>query len=108
MNAAIFTLQHLPVLIKKIPVHLFANANNPALQLQLGANYYLISNYLYFSNFYQPQQEGTIFNVLRLNASKTFRLGRHFNWYSDIYLQQKAGNADLNIPLDLYPKQDHV
>ncbi|MGI8600323.1 MAG: putative porin [Chitinophagaceae bacterium] len=84
---------------KENTIHLFATANNPALKLQLGANYFLISNYLYYGSFYEPQQEGTIFNVLRFNASKTFRLGRHFNWYSDVYLQQKAGNADLNIPL---------
>ncbi|HVE60270.1 MAG TPA: putative porin, partial [Chitinophagaceae bacterium] len=81
--------------------HLFANVFNPVLKLQLGADYFLVGNYLYFSDFYKPRQEGALFNVVRIQASKKFRLGKNFNWYADIYLQQKAGNADLNLPFFL-------
>jgi hypothetical protein len=37
--------------------------------------------------------------VLRISASKVFRLSRRWNLYSDVWLQQKAGNAEVNIPL---------
>jgi hypothetical protein len=36
---------------------------------------------------------------LRLNAYKTFRLGKHFNLHTELYVQQKAGAADVNFPL---------
>jgi hypothetical protein len=45
------------------------------------------------------QQEGTIFNLLRISAHKTFDISRHWKWYADLYVQQKAGNAELNVPL---------
>ena len=69
--------------------------------MQLGADYYLVSNYLYFSNYYKLEQENALFNLLRINASKTFALSKHWNLYSDIWLQQKAGNAQVNVPLFL-------
>jgi hypothetical protein len=79
--------------------HFFAAAINPALKLRLGADYYLIGNYLYYRDYYKVEQENALFNVLRLSAQKTFRLTRHLNWYAEAYLQQKTGNVDLNIPL---------
>ena len=86
---------------KENTTHLFANMFNPALKLQLSADYFLIGNYLYFSDFYKPRQENVLFNVLRIQASKRLRLFKNWNWYADVYLQQKAGNADLNLPLFL-------
>lgn len=79
--------------------HAFASLFISKLGLQLGGDYYLVGNYLYLKNYYQLQQESTIFNVLRINAYKTFRIGRRWNLRSEVYLQQKAGNADVNIPL---------
>jgi hypothetical protein len=79
--------------------HFFASVLLQKLKLQLSGDYYLIGNYLYLSNFYRLQQEKTIFNVLRVNAFKTFRLGKHWNWYAEVYVQQKTGNAQLNMPL---------
>lgn len=84
---------------KENRTHFFGRIINPALRLQLGADYYLIGNYLYFENLYQPAQYGPLFNVLMVHASKAFRLGRHLNWYTEASLQQKAGNAPINIPL---------
>lgn len=71
----------------------------PKLRLQLGADYYIVSNYIYFSDYYKLEQENALFNLLRVNASKTFSLSKHWNLYSDVWLQQKAGNAQVNVPL---------
>jgi hypothetical protein len=86
-------------LFKENITHFFGKASNPVFKLQLGADYYLITNYLYFSGYYKPQQENAVFNFLRVNALKTFRLSHHWNWYSELYLQQQAGNADIHLPL---------
>jgi hypothetical protein len=83
---------------KENTVHLFASIIQPRLRLQLSADYYLISNYLYITEFRRLRQEGTLFNVLRINALKTFKIGRRWNWYAELYVQQKTGGAQLNIP----------
>ena len=72
---------------------------HPKLRLQLGADYYILTNYLYHHGFYNLRQEGSLFNVLRVQALKTFRLSRSWRLYSELHLQQKAGNVPLNLPL---------
>jgi hypothetical protein len=67
--------------------------------MQLSGDYYLVGNYLYLTNYHERQQENSIFNVLRINAFKTFKIGKRWNWYAEVYVQQKAGNADVNIPI---------
>jgi len=79
--------------------HLFASVFLQKLKMQLSGDYYLIGNYLYLTDYHQRKQEGSIFNVLRVNALKTFKIGKRWNWYAELYVQQKAGNADVNIPL---------
>jgi hypothetical protein len=79
-------------------VHLFGAIYQPKLDINLSADYYLVSNYLYVTDFYKLQQESSLFNVLRINASKTFSIGKRWKWHADVYLQQKAGAADLHIP----------
>lgn len=79
--------------------HLFGTIDQPRLKLQLTADYYLVANYLYLSDYFKLQQENALFNVLRIGALKTFALSRHWNWYAEAYLQQKTGNADINLPL---------
>lgn len=78
--------------------HFFASVSQPKLRLQLSADYYLIGNYLYLTSFDKLQQQSSLFNVLRINALKTFKVGRHWNWYAEVYLQQKTGVAQLHIP----------
>lgn len=89
---------------KENTLHFFAVSRVPKLSLQLRADYFLITNYLYFSNYYKLRQESTLFNFLRFNASTKFRLNRRWNLYSDVWIQQKAGNVELNNPL-LYTRQ---
>jgi hypothetical protein len=67
-------------------------------------HYYLISNYLYLSDYYRLRQESSLFNFLKLSASKIFRLSKRWNLYSDVWLQQKTGDVDLNTPL-FYTRQ---
>ncbi len=83
---------------KENTIHLFASVLQPKLRLRLNADYYLISNYLYLSDYYKLQQEGTLFNVLRISAYKTFNIGRFFRWHAEAYVQQKTGAAQLNFP----------
>jgi hypothetical protein len=64
----------------------------------VGADYYIVTNYLYLTDFYKLQQERSLFNVLRLNGSKMVRLSRYWNLYSDLWIQQKAGSVQLNLP----------
>jgi hypothetical protein len=84
---------------KENTVHFFGRIMNDRLRVNLGADYYLISNYLYVSDYFRLRQENALFNVLRLSAQKTFRLLKHINWHAEVYLQQKTGNVDVNMPL---------
>ena len=79
--------------------HFFASLILPRLGMQLNGDYYLVSNYLYLDGYRRLQQEGTIFNVLRISASKKFRISRRFSLYTDVYVQKKTGSVDLNLPL---------
>lgn len=79
-------------------VHFFGSAYEPKFGLQLGADYYLVNHYLYLNGFYQLQQEGSLFNILRINATKRISLTKHWNWDAELYIQQKTGPAPVNVP----------
>jgi len=79
--------------------HIFASLYQPALRLRLSGDYYLVSNYTYFTNFYILGQYEPLFNFLQVSAQKIFRLTKHLNWYADVYLQQKTGAVPLNVPV---------
>jgi len=83
---------------KENTLHFFGSVVQPRLRIRLSADYYLISNYLYLTNYYKLQQEGTLFNVLRISAAKTFNIGRFWRWHAEVYLQQKTGAAQVNMP----------
>jgi hypothetical protein len=84
---------------KENTIHLFASFLQPRFQVQLRGDYYLITNYLYLRNYRELMQEPAAFNVLRVSASKTFRLGRNFRWHADVYLQRETGDVPVNMPL---------
>jgi len=79
--------------------HIFASIYQPGLKLKLSGDYYLISNYTYFTDYSKLGQYEPLFNFLKISAQKVFRVSRHLNWYADIYLQQRTGGAPLNTPL---------
>jgi Putative porin len=80
-------------------VHLFGSIDQPKLQLNLAANYYLVTNYPYFDNYYQAAQETNPFNVLIVSADKRFALTRHLILRALVVVQKVAGNSPVNIPL---------
>jgi hypothetical protein len=79
--------------------HFFASIYQPALKLSLSGDYYLISNYAYFTGYSKLGQYEPLFNFLQISAKKILKLGKHFNWYADVYLQQKTGGVPLHVPL---------
>jgi hypothetical protein len=79
--------------------HAFASLTIPRLQLELIGDYYLLTNYTYMDNFFSVKQESTLFNVLHIGATKKFKLSRRWNLYSELHLQQTAGNPPVNVPL---------
>lgn len=93
-----FYLDTIKTFNKENTIHLFARINNPQLRLQFGADYFLVSNYLYLAGFRELRQESALFNLVRINALKTFRLTKNINLHSEVYLQQKAGSVQLNVP----------
>jgi hypothetical protein len=84
---------------KENVVHLFGSIDQPKLQLTLAANYYLLTNYPYFYNYYQAGQESNPFNVLVVSANKRFALTRHLILRTTAILQKVAGGSPVNIPL---------
>jgi hypothetical protein len=79
--------------------HLYASILQPALRLKLSGHYYLVTNYSYFTNYYEAHQESTLFNMLQVALQKTIRLGRRWFWHADVYLQKNIGSAPVHSPL---------
>jgi len=74
-----------------------ATATNPF--IKLGFANHLITNYSYFSNFYQTTQSSKVQNVLQVFASKKIALTKRINWYIDAVAQQTDPNGPIKIPL---------
>lgn len=68
------------------------------LKLHLLANYYIVSNYTYWDDYFHANQQSTLQNVLHIGGEKVFRISKHWNWYADLHFQQATGN-DINLPL---------
>lgn len=79
-------------------VRLFANYENPKNGLKISGNYYVVNNYIYFDSFFLAKQEATLFNVFHISLEKKFKLSRYWNWYTEVHVQQKTGQAPVNIP----------
>jgi hypothetical protein len=74
----------------------------PALGTKLTGNYSLLTNYTYFTNYFEPQQESSLFTVLQLSLLKTFRVAKRWRWHTEVYWQQRVGAAQVNtIPFYL-------
>jgi len=84
---------------KENTTHLSASLYQSSLKLQLSGHYYLLTNYTYVQNYHELAQFGSLFNVLKLGAEKTFKLSKRWNWHSEVYFQQTLGNAPVNLPL---------
>jgi len=84
---------------KENVVHLFGSIEQPKINLTLSGNYYLLTNYPYFTNYYIASQASSPFNVLIISADKKFALTRHLILRTLAVLQKEAGNSPVNIPL---------
>ena len=84
---------------KENTINIFGSVDQPQRKLRLRGSYYLVSNYTYFKNYYQRDQVSSIFNVLQITLEKQIRLYKNWNWRTWIVVQQKAGNAPINLPL---------
>ena len=71
----------------------------PAIRTRISGDYFLMSNYTYFSGFNEAQQAGPLFNLLRIGLNKEFRIGRHWRWYLDLHAQITTADAPVNLPL---------
>lgn len=78
---------------------IFGSLEIPKIKLNLSAQYYLLSNYLYYVGYFQPAQTPTLFNVLRVQLEKQFTLARNFHWRTWMVLQQRVGDGPLNLPV---------
>ena len=83
---------------KENTTRLYASLWQPALRLNLSGNYYLLTNYTYLTDFYQLNQESSLFNVFQLTLQKTFKIGKRWYWHADLYYQQVIGSAPVNVP----------
>jgi hypothetical protein len=79
--------------------NIFGAIDQPERNLTLTGSYYLISNYTYFTDYNKPKQATALFNLLQVGAEKEFNLSRRLKWYAQLVLQQKTGNAPVNVPL---------
>lgn len=60
--------------------------------------YFLQSNYTYFSDFRTAAQYKPLFNFLRVGISRETLIGKHWHWYLDLYFQSVAQNVPINLP----------
>lgn len=98
-SASSFSFYAMPGFNNENITRLFASLEQPLFNLRLTGNYYALTNYTYFKDYYHADQSGQLFNLLQIGAEKVFSLTKHFKLYSQLTLQQKAGSAPVNVPL---------
>ena len=98
-NASSFNISTEPGFKKENTTRIFASIEQPQRKLRLSGNYFLVTNYSYFSDYYHAKQSAAAFTLLQVSAEKEFRLRRHLQWILELTLQQRAGNGPVNVPL---------
>ena len=98
-SASSFSFYSMPDFKNENITRLFASIEQPRYNLKLTGSYYAVTNYTYFSDYYHASQSGSLFNLLQVGAEKVIPLNRHWKLYAQVMLQQKAGNAPVNVPL---------
>ncbi|MEO6718874.1 MAG: putative porin [Ferruginibacter sp.] len=73
-----------------------ASAENPL--FNLGFSNYLITNYVYFSGYYQTAQYSKLINLIQASASKRFKVSRRWSLYSEVTMQQTDGASPIKVP----------
>ncbi|MFT3681519.1 MAG: hypothetical protein QM791_14710 [Ferruginibacter sp.] len=68
--------------------------------VNLSAANYLITNYIYFKNYYQTEQYDKVINLLQVSATKKIPVTKRWNWYIEATLQQQANTGSpVSVPL---------
>jgi len=93
-----FPVQNRKSYSKENIIRFFLQYDIPKLGWKLNAEYFAVNNYIYFDSFLTVKQDPTLFNVIQLSAEKKFKLARHWNWYTDLHLQQVTGDPPVHIP----------
>ncbi|WP_443937900.1 putative porin [Pedobacter sp. MW01-1-1] len=85
-------------------INLSFNYVNDAYGFSAGAKYFLTTNYVYFGvdptggpNAIKPMQEGSDISLIRIEASKTWKIGR-FSVENYLVYQKNDNNAILRTP----------
>lgn len=94
-----FPVQRTGTFNKENVIRIFGQFEKPNNQLKLNAEYFAVTNYIYFDSFFSAKQEAALFNILHLSAEKKFKISRYWNLYSEIHLQQTTGQPPVNLPL---------
>jgi hypothetical protein len=68
------------------------------IKARLTFNYFLVSNYTYFTDFNKIAQSSPIFNFVRIGIEKEFSISKHWKWRVEAYLQSVAGSAPIHLP----------
>lgn len=84
---------------KENNTEIFGSFDIPKLRMYVHGRYLLMSNYTYFSDYKEPQQYGTLFNMLQVSAEKQFRLGKNWSWRTWVVVQKLTGSPPINLPL---------
>lgn len=63
-----------------------------------------ITNYSYFTDYYHTAQVSGLLNITQAEGQKAFRLTKRLTLYSDVIIQQTAGNTPIRVPL-FYTRQ---
>jgi hypothetical protein len=98
-TASSFSFGNQPTFNKENITRVYGALENGPKRWALSASYYLVSNYTYFHDYYIADQSGALFNVLQVNAQKTFRVSKRWNLFSRVQFNQKIGNGPVNMPL---------
>jgi hypothetical protein len=93
-----FPMQNRGAYNKENILRLFMQYDNAKIGWKLNAEYFAVSNYIYYDSFLTAKQDASLFNVLHISAEKKFKIARYWNWYTDIHLQQTTGDPPVNIP----------
>ena len=93
------TLAQKSKFLKENTTHLFASLDQPRNRLTLSADYYLMSNYSFFQNYYQERQASALFNLLQISLKKEFTIYRHWKWRTLTVVQEVAGSSPVHVPL---------
>ena len=97
-RSSFYLMKSVVNLKKENNTHLFASYFLPSFKMKLTGHYFLVTNYTYLDNYFEVNQESSLFNLLQIAVEKTIRFGKHWNWHTELYFQQRVGEAPVNVP----------